>query len=161
MKTLYFIRHAKSSWDLPLSDIDRPLALRGLNDAHLMGHELSKVLTQEMVVFVSSSQRTKETFEIIKSYIPHLIKSKEITEDLYTFNASLLLRFIKNLPDKYDSVLIFGHNFAITDVVNSHGSIAIDNVSTCGFVHLKFDINSWTDLKKGTTEKVLFPKSLK
>jgi len=42
MKTIYFIRHAKSSWDTPILDIDRPLNERGFNDAHHIGEELQK-----------------------------------------------------------------------------------------------------------------------
>ncbi len=36
MKKLILIRHAKSNWDTPLKDIDRPLDQRGLKDAHLV-----------------------------------------------------------------------------------------------------------------------------
>ena len=33
MKTLYLLRHAKSSWDDPdLKDFERPLAARGIGD---------------------------------------------------------------------------------------------------------------------------------
>ena len=41
MKTVYFIRHAKSSWDnASIKDIDRPLNDRGLRDAPAMGLKL-------------------------------------------------------------------------------------------------------------------------
>ncbi|WP_233890439.1 SixA phosphatase family protein, partial [Tenacibaculum piscium] len=55
MKTLYIVRHAKSSWLYQgIKDIDRPLKERGIKDSHLF----SKFLSQEIVkpdVFVSSS----------------------------------------------------------------------------------------------------------
>jgi len=161
MKNLYIIRHAKSSWDVPLPDIERPITKRGEMDSHLMGDELAKDLTFQMAVFVSNSQRTKDTYSIIKTYLHHLIKNEEFTDELYVFDRSNLLKFIVNLPNSHNSVLIFGHNFAITDFVNSYGSKIIDNVSTCGFVHLTFDIDHWQDIKKGKTQKVLFPKNLK
>ena len=42
MKTLYLVRHAKSSWKHPeLSDFERPLNKRGKNDAPFMGKLLS------------------------------------------------------------------------------------------------------------------------
>ena len=41
MKTIYFIRHAKSSWaDMSLRDIQRPLNARGLRDAPFMAKML-------------------------------------------------------------------------------------------------------------------------
>jgi phosphohistidine phosphatase len=43
MKTLYLIRHAKSSWDDPtLADHDRPLNERGKRDAPKMGDRLAQ-----------------------------------------------------------------------------------------------------------------------
>ena len=38
MKELILIRHGKSSWDYPVSDKDRPLQERGINDAHLVSN---------------------------------------------------------------------------------------------------------------------------
>ena len=39
MKTLYVMRHAKSSWaDADLADFDRPLNDRGYRDAPFMGN---------------------------------------------------------------------------------------------------------------------------
>ena len=38
MKTLFLLRHAKSSWkDDSLDDFDRPLKKKGLGDAQLIG----------------------------------------------------------------------------------------------------------------------------
>jgi len=40
MKTLYLVRHAKSSWKDPtLDDFDRPLNKRGKHDAPLLLHQ--------------------------------------------------------------------------------------------------------------------------
>ncbi|MDG2194493.1 MAG: histidine phosphatase family protein, partial [Polaribacter sp.] len=43
MKTLYIVRHAKSSWKYDdVNDIDRPLKERGIKDAHLVSKFLAK-----------------------------------------------------------------------------------------------------------------------
>ena len=43
MKTLYLIRHAKSSWKHDyLADFDRPLNKRGKRDAPVMGRRLKQ-----------------------------------------------------------------------------------------------------------------------
>ena len=43
MKTLYIVRHAKSSWEYDgIKDIDRPLKKRGINDAYLVSTVLEK-----------------------------------------------------------------------------------------------------------------------
>ncbi len=161
MKNLYIIRHAKSSWELPVSDDLRPLNERGINDAYLIGNALQFYGLESVDVYVSAAKRTQETYDIIKTSIAHLIKSENTTRELYTFNHRELVNFIKKTPNNQDAILIFGHNFAITDFVNAYGSKIIDNVSTCGFIHLQFNINDWQQLKRGETIKKIFPKDLK
>lgn len=161
MKNLYIIRHGKSSWDMPLADELRPLTKRGINDAHLIGNALKVYDLPFLNVYVSVSKRTQETFEIIESYINERIETKIVTKELYTFSKNELINFLKKLPNNQNAILIFGHNFALTDFVNDFGSKAIENLPTCGFVHLYFDIDSWQQLHKGQTVKTLFPKELK
>ena len=64
MKNIYFLRHAKSSWDdFRLKDFDRPLATRGIQDADLMGNYfLSKRIKLHLIIS-SPSRRTKETID--------------------------------------------------------------------------------------------------
>ena len=64
MKNIYFLRHAKSSWDdFRLKDFDRPLATRGIQDADLMGNYfLSKRIKLDLIIS-RPSRRTKETID--------------------------------------------------------------------------------------------------
>src|SRR5437868_1366692 len=66
MKTLFLLRHAKSSRDDPsLRDFDRPLNDRGQDDARLVGRYLGK---QELVVdgvISSPAKRARRTTELI------------------------------------------------------------------------------------------------
>lgn len=65
MKSLYLIRHAKSSWDSPMIDFDRPLSLRGINDAHLVSNKLFNLLPNSFIVWSSNAKRAKETAVIM------------------------------------------------------------------------------------------------
>jgi phosphohistidine phosphatase SixA len=82
-------------------------------------------------------------------------------DDLYTFDASDLEKFIKTINNNIRNVLIFGHNGAITDFVNKFGDVYVDNVPTSGLVSINFEINNWKDIQKGKTITTLFPKELK
>ena len=42
MKNLILIRHAKSSWEAPLHDKDRPLTSQGMQSAHLVSSHAIK-----------------------------------------------------------------------------------------------------------------------
>ena len=64
MKEIFFLRHAKSSWDdFALKDFDRPLSTRGIQDAELMGNFFRSKKIKLDIVLSSPSKRTKETIE--------------------------------------------------------------------------------------------------
>jgi len=160
MKTIYFIRHAKSSWDAPISDIDRPLNERGFNDAHHIGDELNKRNIKVDAVYSSVANRAKSTASIVAFKLG--FKETNIIEakDLYDFEGSDDINFIKHLPNEQENVLIFGHNPAFTNIVNNYGSVRFDNLPTCGVVAINFDINDWQKLTQGETDFYILPKLL-
>ncbi len=160
MKQLILIRHAKSSWEAPLRDKDRPLTKKGILDAHRVSLKLLDELPKTFTIWSSTAERAKETAIIFSQNLSFPLDSIFFNENLYTFDVSQLEKIIKSCANDYDCVILFGHNGAITDFVNKFGSIFIENVPTSGVVILNFDTKSWEDIKKGTTQKTLFPKHL-
>lgn len=161
MKQLLLVRHAKSSWEAPLRDFDRPLINKGILDAHLVSSHISSLLPKSFVVWSSSAKRAVETATIFAQNISFPIESIVFKEELYTFDEKKLEQIIKLCPNDYDNLILFGHNEAITNFVNKFGNVYIDNVATSGFVSILFDNNSWKDIEKGIVKKVVFPKDLK
>jgi phosphohistidine phosphatase len=161
MKNLLIIRHAKSSWEAPLMDKDRPLSTRGINDAHLVSASIVDDLPKTFIIWSSTAKRAAETALIFTQNFSCPEESIVFKDDLYTFDARQLEKIVKSCNNDYDSVILFGHNEAITDFVNKFGDVYIDNVATSGFVSLQFDTNSWENIQKGKTQKVVFPKDLK
>ena len=58
MKNLYLVRHAKSSWKLPVDDLKRPLKKRGILDAilisdHIKNYEVNDLENLKWVFRVS------------------------------------------------------------------------------------------------------------
>lgn len=161
MKQLILIRHAKSSWEAPLRDIDRPLTNRGIEDANLVSSQIGNQIPKTFLVWSSIAKRASETAIIFAQNISFPTESIIFKEELYTFDEKNLERIVKSCTNDYDNLILFGHNEAITNFVNKFGSIFIDNVSTSGFVTIIFDSNSWNDIEKGVTKKVIFPSDLK
>ena len=64
MKRLYIVRHAKSSWKHQVSDINRPLKKRGVNDAHSVANYTKELFDNPDIVLSSPSKRTVQTAEI-------------------------------------------------------------------------------------------------
>lgn len=161
MKNLILIRHAKSSWEAPLHDKDRPLTNQGMKDAHLVSSRISDYVPKTYIIWSSSAERASETAMIFAQNISYPIESIDYKDELYTFDENKLEKVIKSCNNGIESVILFGHNEAITNFVNKFGDAFINNVPTAGFVSLQFDTDDWDTIKKGKTQKIIFPKDLK
>lgn len=161
VKTVYFVRHAKSCWDNDLADFDRPLKKRGYTDANLVSNYLIDKNIDPDVILCSAANRTRLTAEIfIKNLKLEHVKI-EFMRALYDFSGNQVLNVLKRCSDSVDKVLLFGHNYALTNLVNALGSKAIINVSTSGFVQLDFSVSDWKSIDNGITKLTVFAKDLK
>ena len=161
MKTLILVRHGKSSWEYAVSDKDRPLLQRGINDGYLVSSAFNSENIKIDAVFSSPANRALHTCIIFLRQLPSPFDILEVTDRLYDFSGEEVLRFVQELDDDLDTVMIFGHNHAFTHIANSLGNSYIENVPTSGLVRLRFDITNWKSLSKGITEQTIFPKHLK
>ncbi len=161
MKTLILVRHGKSSWEYAVSDKDRPLKERGINDAHLVGKHFSMKALDIDAAFSSPACRALHTAMIVLREFNYELSNFRVTENLYDFSGSGVADFVHNLEDQWRKVIIFGHNYAFTNIANQWGDRAIDNVPTAGLVELTFNSDRWSDLQRGSTKQVLFPKQLR
>ena len=161
MKKLYLIRHAKSSWEQPLSDHDRPLSNRGFNDADIISKALAEKEISVDHVFSRTANRAKTTSMIICDTLKIAPKNIEYLGGLYDFNGTTVIDTIKNVSDKFKSIIVFGHNPAFTVAANTLGSQYFTNIPTCGVVCIEFDCNQWNQIEEGKTIFHLFPKELK
>ncbi|WP_067149108.1 SixA phosphatase family protein [Pseudotamlana agarivorans] len=161
MKYLILVRHAKSSWEFDVIDHERPLNARGLEDADLVSKQLAKEDLAVDKLASSDAYRAKNTAEIFIKNLKIDASIISFDYDLYDFAGYNLIDFIKSCDDQINNLMIFGHNHAITDFVNTFGNQIIDNVPTSGFVKIEFDIEHWKDIEKGKTIQILFPRDLK
>ena len=76
MKTLYLVRHAKSSWDeANQSDFERTLNERGANDAATMAKLLGKKNVKPELIISSPAARALLTAEIFAEQLHYLAKN--------------------------------------------------------------------------------------
>ncbi len=162
MKTLYIVRHAKSSWEYEgIKDHDRPLKKRGIKDAHLMSKILAERIKCPASFISSSASRALHTGIIFCENFGFPLVNFKISKQLYSFNDAYLTKTVKTLDDSFDSAIIFSHDHGINFFVNKFGNKPIAHVTTCGVVGIEFNIKHWKDLKKGSTILVEFPKNFK
>lgn len=161
MKEIILVRHAKSSWDHDVIDRERPLKKRGINDSYLVSNYFKRNGFIPDIIFSSPAKRARKTCKIFVENLDMSGKNVRIEEDIYDFGGNQLINFIKCLDNSLNKVMVFGHNYALTSIVNCFGSKPIDNVTTSGLVWLKFDIEDWKKLNKGETVLTIFPRDLK
>src|SRR5437899_11500650 len=105
MKTLFLVRHAKSSWDdTALPDKDRPLNDRGKRDAPKMGERLAKRGVTPDLILSSPAKRALETAQIIAKKLDYKLADIVVDERLYATGADDLLDVIRKLGAKPKSV---------------------------------------------------------
>lgn len=161
MKTLYLVRHAKSSWKHDVDDHKRPLKNRGERDGRLVSKQVKDEIKPPQKIISSDATRALSTANFFKKALKVEDANFETNHDLYDFSGQNVMRIIKSLDDSLERVMIVGHNHAFTSVANMLGNKYIENVPTCGFVMLEFNEKSWSDITTGKTVKTIFPRDLK
>jgi phosphohistidine phosphatase len=147
MKTLYLVRHAKSSWNnANLSDHDRPLNDRGERDAPRMGKRLRKRKPQPTIIISSSAVRAETTATILAEAIGYPIADLKIDARVYGAEPNDVVSIIRELDDAIDCAMLVGHNPTFTDLINTLGRCAIENVPTCGMAVLAFSMDAWSEI---------------
>ena len=110
MKTLFILRHAKSSWEnTGLSDFDRPLNERGLETAPFMGDLMKKNQFQPALILSSPAKRAEQTAALIKQ-TAGIGGAIQFDQRIYEASPARLLEVISDQNEKIKFILLVGHN---------------------------------------------------
>lgn len=116
---LVLVRHAKSDWSSPVSDLDRPLAERGRRQAPKTGRWIADTFSGEDLIdqaIVSPARRAQSTWELVAAAFD--TPPPTTTDDrAYTFGAGGLLAIVRDLPESWRTVALVGHNPAMEEIV--------------------------------------------
>ena len=144
MKTLYLIRHAKSSWKYPaLSDDERPLNKRGKQNAPDMGKKLKKKGVVPALLVSSHARRALDTARLMAEELGYAKKQIMVDERLYHASIADFMEVIEEQDNKADALMLFGHNPGLTELANTFCSVYVDNIVTAGIYAIRFDTDLW------------------
>ena len=164
MKTLYLVRHAKSSWGHPgVSDFNRPLLDTGIRRTRKIIRYLNEKHVSLDLIISSPAVRTLETAKLIASGIHYPTGNIDQEPVLYEAGLNDFLDVIYDAADEINSLMVVGHNFTITHVANFFIGPEIEVLPTSGLVAISFDTEHWREISSVRAEKlfVVFPKMLK
>ncbi len=163
MKTLYVVRHAKSSWEYhELPDMDRPLKGRGIRDAHLMASWLQDLLSTVPVLYSSPATRTLHTAMIFARTLGSPLDEVRVAESLYSASHLDIAAFLRGIQGEPGSIMLFGHNPGMSEFISDCVPGFTENLPTGGVAVLQFEISSWNDLRSEAELRYFdFPKNQK
>ncbi|MFD1468540.1 SixA phosphatase family protein [Hymenobacter caeli] len=153
MKTLYLLRHAKSSWSFDdLTDQERPLNDRGRDDAPRMGQALARRGIVLDALVSSSAVRALSTAVLVARELKFPHEKITVEPAIYRADADALVALVQALPAAADAVLLVGHNPTITDAANALSPTSFNELPTAAVVCLRFSTDTWEAASRANAE---------
>ena len=164
MKTLSIVRHAKSSWKYKaLSDFERPLRKKGMEDLHAVITALRDKDVRPDFMMTSAAVRAIQTAVLLSQGLEMPQEAFGIRRTLYPGSCDQFFDCIKQFSEEYHSAMIVGHHPAVTDTINTLLGEDIKRVATSSVYCIQWDkADSWKQCldEPGQLVFALKPKKL-
>ena len=154
---LFLLRHGKAVENtVNQKDYDRGLSPKGLKQSKKIGKFLKN--NEISYALISPSKRTQETFDIVNDYLK--IEDVHKSEKLYLASSGQINEVI-NAHVTPNNVLLVGHNFGISELIDFYTGIDII-LPTGTLAIIEFDAQSTAHFSQfsGRLLEVISPKNL-
>lgn len=150
MKTVFLLRHAKSSWTNDnLADFDRPLDKHGLEIIPLVGEKIYDNKFQIDLILSSPAKRAKQTAILIKE-AAQIIGEIHYDERIYEASPHRLLEVLSTTTERANSVMLVGHNPGLEGLIRVlTGETQSMETAALAVIDLKIDL--WSEIIDGCT----------
>jgi phosphohistidine phosphatase len=149
MKTLFLLRHAKSSWTQPeLHDHDRPLNKRGKKEAPKVGNYMKDNDLIPDLILSSTARRAHDTARAVAEE-SGFSGQVDLYQDLYLSDTSCYLDILRCLPDDANRVLVVGHNPDLEELLTLLTDVT-QHLTTASLAQVDLPITSWQELSEAT-----------
>ena len=163
MKTLFIVRHAKSSWESPdLDDVKRPVIENGVKKTKKVIGFLNKENVKVDLIMSSHAQRARDTAALLAGSLNYPLSDIIINEKIYNGDEDDLLHEVYALPNDKNNIMIIGHNPTVTQFVNFFLDKKVDFVPTSAVISISFDTDQWEKIETSGKKVnfVAFPKKI-
>lgn len=167
---LMLLRHAKAEKAEPgMDDHARRLNARGRSDAGLIGAYMARHDLIPDRVIVSTSQRTRETWEHLAAELGAAV-SATFEHRLYNAGAQAILAVVQKSNPKVRKLMVIGHNPGVHDLARfliASGDVDAreqlnEGLPTSGLALIDFAASDWCKLHAhgGRLDRFVTPRSL-
>ncbi len=163
-KTLYLMRHAKSSLKKPLPDHERPLNRRGKRAAERIGRELVRRRLFPELILASDAKRARATAKrLLRAFASEAKPPLQLDPALYDADALTILEEIAATDEKIGDLLVIGHNPGISELaLLLTGNQSLEWLPTGAVIGMKIKGKRWKEIAPGDGELFLrlYPREL-
>jgi len=152
-KTIYLIRHAQSSEATAgQKDIERELTSEGKRDVIHVGKYLMSISALPDIILSSNAMRAQQTADLIAEQLQFDTEKIDYDAEIYQASVRNLLFKINSLDDMDESVMLIGHNPALTYLAEYLTKEEVENLAPCGILQLAYPGLSWKEIGEGNCE---------
>jgi len=160
-RTLFIIRHAKSSWEIEtISDIDRPLKLKGIRDAYDMARRIKINHEIPNMLISSPAIRALHTADIFARVLEVKYSYLKIDERIYGSGVGVIKKILSEQDSIIKNIMIFGHNPDFSELATVLSGNEFVELPTCGICRITFKAPDWKSISSSNKIDVQldFPK---
>ena len=143
MKTIYLIRHAKSSWKQPfLMDLDRPLSKRGISDLDVMKSYFERKGWKPEFILSSPAKRAISTAQGLFAKLPF-----SLSDDLYFRGSESIVRRINKVEHSIDNLALVAHNPDVENLLSHVIKPVLEKVPTLFTARCYANVENWEQIR--------------
>lgn len=153
-KKIILMRHAQTAELQPGgADFERTLIESGKANAREAGKNISTLFGHPDLIISSAAVRAKATATLVNESLKLPVERFVGSNTLYKASAEDLMHEISALSPEFNTVLLVGHNPAISSLATRLSSREID-LKPCEFVTFEFETQSWSLVETVTARRL-------
>jgi len=129
-------------------DFDRELNSVGLQNSTRMGMNFVNNSVAFDMILSSPAKRASQTASLIAEQLKYETSRIHHNEEIYEASVRTLLLVVNRMKDDWNSVLLVGHNPAISYLAEYLTNHELGSITTCGVVKIEFALESWQEVSE-------------
>jgi phosphohistidine phosphatase len=157
-KSIILVRHARArSKESGIPDFERSLTKKGEKEARRMAKKLKKKFVWTPLWISSTANRALETAHIFAEELGFPMQKIMIKDEIYGGSSGeAILDIIRAVDDRHRSVIVFGHDPALSDSASRLLKNFKAAIPKGGILALSVPVISWRQLAMGKGEMLFF-----